>query len=309
MEPATPTRGRVTIDTGAGTISLTPLFPTMGAVVGGVDLREALAPPIRQALYEAFLVYGALLFEDQELSVEDEERAFQCFDGIDTANPSVYGKDFRVEGHPAIRVLSNKVAPEGRIGIVMGKQGPEWHCDGTSSPRQPVASQLYCLEANEVGGDTLFAHGAVAYELLPGELRARLESMVCVYNSDHLQKKLAVYDSREIELSGAPDVEHPLVLVHPETGRRAIYFAGGELVDIKGLNEQERLAVIAELSEHLFTNPHLTYRHRWQPGDLLVWDNRTVIHSATFYNYEGHPRLLHHICGSGTELEASGVAR
>jgi taurine dioxygenase len=307
MDPDPPTRGRVTIDTGAGALSIRPLFPTMGAVVDGVDFARPLASPVRRALYEAFVVYGALLFEGQELSLEHEEQAFQCFDGIDAGN--LYGKDFRIEGHPAIRVLSNIVRPEGRIGIVMGKQGPEWHCDGTSSPRQPVASQLYCLESNDVGGDTLFAHGAVAYETLPAELRARLDPMVCVYNSDHLQKKLSVYDSREIQLSGSPDVEHPLVLTHPETGRRAIYFAGGELVDIKGLGETERLAVIEELSQHLFTSPHLCYQHHWAPGDLLVWDNRTVIHSATFYDYEGHPRLLHHICGSGRELDPSAVGR
>jgi taurine dioxygenase len=295
----------VTVQTGDHQLSFRPLWPTFGAIVSGIDLAEALEPATRRALYEAFLVYGALLFEDQDLDPAAEERAFTCFDGIDPTN--LYGKDFRLESNPAIRILSNIVKPEGRIGIVMGKQGPEWHCDGTSSPRQPVASQLYCLESNDVGGDTLFASGAVAYETLPESFRRRLDPMVAVYNSDHLQKKLAVYDEREIQLSGSPDVEYPIVLAHPETGRRAIYFAGGEMVEIKGLSEEERVQVVAQMSDHLFNANHLAYSHHWVPGQLLVWDNRTIIHSATFYNYAGHPRLLHHICGSGQELSATGV--
>ena len=125
--------------------------------------------------------------------------------------------------------------------------------------------------------------------------------MVAVYNSDHLQRKLAVYDQREIALSGAPSVEYPIALPHPETGRRGLYFAGGEMVEILGLSETERLAVVEQMSRHLFDYEGLSYRHHWRPGDLMVWDNRRVIHSATLYDYEGHPRLLHHICGAGRQ--------
>jgi taurine dioxygenase len=276
---------------------LRELSTGFGAVVEGVDLSNRLSDTTRRDLEAGFLRYGALLFEDQALTPEDEERAIGYFDRMEAAN--LYGKEFRIEGHPAIRVLSNIVTPSGRIGIVMGKQGPEWHCDGTSSPHQPVASQLYCLESNEVGGDTLFADSAMAYDTLPCDFRVRLDSMIALYNSDHLQRKLAVYDEREIQLSGAPSVEHPIVLPHPETGRRCLYFAGGEMVEILGLTEVERVAVVEQVSRHLFEYPGLTYSHRWCPGDLMVWDNRRVIHSATFYNYDGHPRLLHHICGAG----------
>lgn len=298
---APPRRARPLAHTSVGELSFTALWPTLGAEVDGIDLSRPIPDDARRKLYQGFLVYGMLLFHCPNLTFEDEERVFRCFDGIDPSN--LYGRDFRIEGHPAIRVLSNIVRPDGRIGIVMGKQGPEWHCDGTSSPRRPAASQLYCLESNDVGGDTLYAHGAVAYETLAPQVRERLDRLVCVYNSDHLQKKLSVYDQREIQLAGSPDVEHPLVLTHPETGRKTLYFAGGDMVAIKGVREAERVALIQKISTHLFDHPHLTYRHQWRSGDLLVWDNRTVIHSATLYDYEGFPRLLHHICGSGCRSE------
>jgi len=278
-------------------LSMRPLAPNLGAVVSGLDLSLPVGAEFRRVLYEAFLVYGALLFEGQDLTPDDEERVLGYFDRLQTTNR--YGTDFRLDGHPAIRVLSNMVTETGRVGIVMGKQGPEWHCDGTASFRQPVASQLYCLESNDVGGDTLFADGAVAYETLPDELRARLDPLIAIYNSDHLQRKLGVYDQREVQLTGAPDVDYPIVLVHPETCRRSLYFSGGEMVAINGLSEEERMAVVEAMSNHLFDHPGLAYRHHWRRGDLMLWDNRRVIHSATFYDYDGHPRLLHHICGAG----------
>jgi taurine dioxygenase len=284
-------------------LSMRPLAPNLGAVVSGLDLSLPDAAEFRWALYEAFLVYGALLFEGQELTPDDEERVLGYFDRPQKTD--LYGNDLRLDGHPAIRVLSNLVNETRRVGIGRGRQGPEWHCDGTASFRQPVASQLYCLEANDVGGDTLFADGAVAYETLPDEFRARLDPLVAVYNSDHLQREPAVFAQREVQLSGAPDVDYPIVLVHPETCRRALYFSADEMVAIIGLSEEERNAVIEALSSHLFDHPGLAYRHHWRPGDLMVWDNRRVIHSATFYDYDGHPRLLHHICGAGRGIVTS----
>jgi len=279
-------------------LSMRPLAPNLGAVVSGLDLSLPVGAEFRRVLYEAFLVYGALLFEGQDLTPDDEERVLGYFDRPQTTD--LYDTDFRLDGHPAICVLSNNVTETGRGGIVMGKQGPEWHCDGTASFRQPVASQLYCLESNDVGGDTLFADGAVAYETLPDEFRARLDPLIAVYNSDHLQRNLAIYEpAGGAALFGAPDVDYPIVLVHPETCRRALYFSGGEMVAIIGLSEEERLAVVEAISSHLFDHPGLAYPHRWRPGDLMVWDNRRVIHTATFYDYDSHPCLLHHICGAG----------
>jgi taurine dioxygenase len=282
-----------------GPLAFSPLWPTWGAVVEGADLSTALEPETVASLRQAFLTYHALLFPRQDLRPEEEERSIGYFDVVDTSG--VYGRHFRVDGHPAIRVLSNIVDGERRLGIVMGKQGPEWHTDGTSSATAPAASQLYCIEANAVGGDTLFANGHLAYESLPAATRRRIDPLVAVYNSDHLARKLAVYDSREPDLSGAPDVRWPIVMPHPVTGRRGLYFSGGDMVRIEGLSEDERLVLIEELSAHLFSRPHLSYQHHWQPGDVLIWDNRSTLHSATAYNYEGHRRLMHHILGSGRD--------
>jgi alpha-ketoglutarate-dependent taurine dioxygenase len=275
------------------------LWPTFGAVVEGADLSRPVPPDVAGALYDAFLLYHGLLFTAQDLTPAQELSALRCFDELPSEGAS-YGTQFRLGEAPLIRVLSNKVRDDGeRVGIVMGKQGPEWHTDGTSMTRYPIASQLYCLESNSRGGDTLFANSHLAFETMSPAARRRLCALNATYNRDHLQRKLAVYDSRPLELTGAPDVSWPLVLEHSSTGRAAFFFAGGEMTRIDGLSEDERLAVMAEISEHLFASPHLLYRHAWQPGDLLVWDNRSVLHSATFYDYAGHSRLLHHAVGAG----------
>lgn len=282
-----------------GEVSFAPLWPTFGAVVEGVDLSGPVPPALAEVLYEAFLLYHGLLFTGQDLTPEQELRALACFDQLPDGS-AAYGTQFRLPDQPLIRVLSNKVDDHGqRVGIVMGKQGPEWHTDGTSMARYPVASQLYCLEANRVGGDTLFANSHLAFETMPADARRRMAGYVCTYNRDHLQRKLAVYDSRPLELTGAPDVQWSLVIEHAVTGRPAFFFAGGEMTEIDGLDEAQRLRVVAEITDHLFANPHLCYSHAWEPGDLLVWDNRSVLHSATFYNYAGHSRLIHHAIGAG----------
>jgi alpha-ketoglutarate-dependent taurine dioxygenase len=289
----------VVIDHSGGQIAFHALWPTFGAVVEGVDLSEPVTAEVSAILYDAFLLYHGLLFTDQQLTPAEELRAVTHFDQLPDSGAQ-YGKQFRLQEEPLIRVLSNKVDDAGdRVGIVMGKQGPEWHTDGTSMTRYPIASQLYCLESNPVGGDTLFANSHLAFETLPPATRSRLAPLMATYNSDHLQRKLAVYDSRPLELSGAADVEWPLVLEHSTSGRPAFFFAGGEMTQLAGLTEQERLDVVAEISDHLWASPALTYRHAWRPGDLLVWDNRSVLHSATFYDYAGHPRLLHHVIGAG----------
>lgn len=282
-----------------GEVRFSPLCPTFGAVVDGVDLSEPVPPAVAGVLYDAFLLYHGLLFAGQALTPEQELWALACFDQLPDGNTS-YGTQFRLPDQPLIRVLSNKVDEQGaRVGIVMGKQGPEWHTDGTSMQRYPVASQLYCLESNAVGGDTLFANSHLAFETMPAATRRRMAGYICTYNRDHLQRKLAAYDSRPLELTGAPDARWPLVIDHPVTGRAAFFFAGGEMTQIDGLSETERLGVVAEISDHLFTHPHLCYSHSWEPGDLLVWDNRSVLHSATSYNYAGHDRLIHHAIGAG----------
>jgi len=289
----------VVIKTREGELSFRPLWPTFGAVVDGVDLSQPVPADVARALYEAFLLYHGLLFTAQDLTAAQELSALRCFDELPDAGAS-YGTQFRLAEAPLIRVLSNKVDDDGqRLGIVMGKQGPEWHTDGTSMARYPIASQLYCLESNSVGGDTLFANAHLAFETMSPATRARFSPLNATYNRDHLQRKLAVYDSRPLELTGAPDVSWPLVMAHSATGRSAFFFAGGEMTKIDGLSEDERLAVMAEISEHLFSSPHLLYRHAWEPGDLLVWDNRSVLHSATFYDYAGCSRLLHHAVGAG----------
>jgi taurine dioxygenase len=210
---------------------------------------------------------------------------------------------FGVPGFPQIQIVSNIEVNGKAIGYT-NKRGMEWHSDLSGMPVMPKASLMYAIEVPEHGGETYFANGHLAFETLPAERRAFLDGRTSRFSWTHLQRWLAEASAGGWEPHDAdtaaihPDVIRPLVRVHPVTGRKALFVSEREIVEISGLDEKETRALLDELVEHMTSTPHVLYRHTWSPRELVVWDNRCLMHSVCPYNYDGQRRLMHQLNGA-----------
>ena len=272
------------------------LGPDLGAVVSGVDLAAPLDDAGFSELRAAWLDHGGLLVVRDQALTPDQQVAFArrfgpLFGEADQFQASV--QRYLLPGQPALYRVSNKVedgVPQGRA-----RAGDYWHSDVSFRARPAAASLLYAIELPESGGDTLFADMCRAYAALPAALKARLAGLEAVHDFQVSARSSGTYDSAQLEardFDGANRAVHPVVITHPETGRRAIFVNPGFMAAVVGSAPAESTALLAELQAHA-TRPEFVTRHKWRLGDLVIWDNRSLMHHAVV-DYEGRgARYLH----------------
>ena len=180
--------------------------------------------------------------------------------------------------HPEITLLGvNKFAADGTLDMAIYRRGAEgWHTDGAYDAEPFKATQLYALAVPSRGGDTFFASMYAAYDALPPRLRQRLEGRLGAFAYGGRRKAVALLNEEDRDWK---PVFHPIIRVHPETGRKALYFDPGKILSIDGLDERESDALIEELTGYMI-QPDGQYRHRWCRGDIVIWDNRCSYHRA-----------------------------
>ncbi|OLC76695.1 MAG: taurine catabolism dioxygenase TauD, partial [Acidobacteria bacterium 13_1_40CM_4_65_8] len=248
-----------------------PTDAVLGASVEDVDLR-ALDSEIFAAIHRAWLDYQVLLFRNQALTDEDLVAFSRRFGDLDEAPVQETGRRF-VEGHPEIYVVSNVVQDGLPIGS-LGSGEAVWHTDMSYLPDPPKASALYALEVPPHGGDTSFCSMYAAWDELPDRLRHRVDGLRVkhdgTYNSGGYARQ-GVTPTDDPRTS--PGTFHPLVYVHPETGRRSLYLGRRRNAYIEGLSLDDSGALLDEIWAEA-TRESLTWRHAWRVGDLVLWDNR-----------------------------------
>jgi taurine dioxygenase len=266
----------------------------MGAEISGADLSKPLPDGAFGEIREALHRHHVLTFRSQVL---DAQRflAFACRFG--PPEPHVLDQYHHPE-IPDILILSNVVKDGKPAGLADG--GTYWHSDYSYLAIPARATVLYSIEVPEIGGDTLFADQEQAYEDLPASMKKRIDGMVTlnVYgNRDDLD--LASRTSappptdEQKERRGATLIRHPLVRCHPYSGHKALYSVSGTSFAIEGMPDDEGLALLRELAAHS-TQPKYRHSVKYGVGDLVVWDNASVLHSATLTN-PSHPRTLYRV--------------
>jgi taurine dioxygenase len=246
----------------------------IGAEVCGVDVKTMDEAAFAR-IYQAWLDYNVIAVRDQDLSMADYLAYSRRFGQV-VAHPS---KSTRFSEYPEITLLgANKFGPDGKLNMSIYKRGGEdFHTDGSYEKEPYKATQLYATAIPTIGGDTLFASTYAAYEALPQPLKQRLEGLYGAYIYGG-PKRISIELLDEKDRNAAP-VLHPLVRIHAETGRKALYFDPNKLLRIEGLTESESSALIAELRGYM-VQPHAQYRHKWRKGDIVIWDNRCSYHKA-----------------------------
>ena len=266
----------------------------VGAEIRGVDIatiRDEGCAAIRAALGE----HGVLFFRDQELSPE-QHIAFAERIGVININRFFTP----VEGYPMIAEVRKE--PDQQINI-----GGSWHTDHSYDEAPALGSILYALDLPEQGGDTLFASMVAAYAALSPGLKDTLEQLSAVHSSRHVfgagAEASRVMSGRLHNADNATqDVVHPIVIRHPDSGKKVLYVNPGFTVGIDGWRREESKPLLEFLYQHAM-RPEFQIRFRWEPGSIAFWDNRATWHYA-LNDYPGERRLMHRITIEGVPLSA-----
>jgi taurine dioxygenase len=254
-------------------MNVTLLTNNTGAEVRGIDLSRPISETDKATLNRAFVEHSVLVIRDQRLAPQQVVAAVGLFG---TIFPQ-HNTRFALPDCPQIHYLSNQDRfADGRRYI----PGEGWHTDHSNDARPPKATVLHAVELPDKGGDTQFANMASAYSALPQATQERIDGLLAihVYQSSHSARRLMpLSDANKERIPNA--VLHPVVRTHPESGRKAIYINPIRVEGILGLDHKEALPLLAELLEHA-TAERFQYRHQWRPGDLVMWDNRCLLHKA-----------------------------
>jgi len=252
-----------------------PTGAALGADIEGVDLAGALPPETVTAINQAWGEHLVLRFRGQKLSDDDLMRFSRLFGDLDWA-PVAATKD-APEGRDYIMVVSNVVENGQPIGQ-LGAYEAIWHTDMSYVAEPPSASALYSLEAPPSGGNTGFCNMYRAYETLPAELRRRIEGRVCRHDASRNsagELRRGFVDTADA--SQTVGAEHPIVRTHPVTGRQALFLGRRRNAYIPGLPLAESEALLDALWAYA-TKDEFTWYQQWRAGDLILWDNRCVMH-------------------------------
>jgi taurine dioxygenase len=256
-----------------------PLTPKLGAQIVGVDLTRDIDDVTFAAIYAAFLRYQVLLFGPLDLPPARQVAFGRRFGEVQVHVMNQYHAD----GFPELYRLSNLNEHGKPNGRHPDRGTLAWHTDGSWKPVTGQATIIYGEVVAGEGGDTQFCDMYGAYERLDAAWKARVDTMRAVHNLDFSRtRRHGEEPMTAAQRAATPPVDHPVVRTHPETGRDCIYL-GDHAESIVGLPYDEGRALIEELNA-LAVYPDLTYTHRWKVGELLVWDNRCVMHRATPYD-------------------------
>ena len=271
-------------------ISVTPQPAPCGAAVQGIDLRDPLGESQIAAIRAAWLRHQVLAFPGQELSLDDLER-FAATIGPFGTDP-YFGS---VPGHPHVAQVRRDADETTKI------FAEAWHSDWSFLSPPPQATLLYGNVIPLTGGDTLFANQYDAWEALTPAMKTLLRDKLGLHSARRGYARDGMYGEKDkgrsmairYDDSALATQRHPIARVHPETGRTALYISPGYTIGIDGISEAEATPLLMELFAHQ-VREEFVYRHHWQAGMLLLWDNRCLVHAATG-GYQGHARLLHRI--------------
>ncbi|MDP6350661.1 MAG: TauD/TfdA family dioxygenase [Alphaproteobacteria bacterium] len=271
-------------------VSVTRLQPDFVAEIGGLDLRRGTDDETFDTVLAAFHEHPVLVFHDQNIG-DAQQIAFSRRFGVLERNVTD-----GLGGPPEIANLSN-VEADGTLAVAGGDRdkflsgNQNWHSDSSFKSVPAMASILSGREVPPEGGGTEFTDMRAAWDALPADRQAELERRTAEHSFLYSQGKISVDLMSEEEVAAVPPVHHPLVRIHPETGRKALYI-GRHASHILGRPVADGRALLAELLAEA-TRPELVYRHRWRQHDLVMWDNRMVLHRGRAWDGSRYARVMH----------------
>jgi taurine dioxygenase len=257
---------------------ITNLHSALGAEVTGIDLAKPLSRADADDIEAAWRERLVVVFHGQNLSDPQLIAFSKNFGELDPPGPNPYGEPFNKE-HPELNVISN-VKENGKPIGNLGDGEAVWHADMTYVDVPPKAALLHALEVPppEAGGNTYFANMFAAYEALPPELKRAAEGKIAVHDASRNSAGMLRKGYSEVtDVRQTVGAHHPLVRTDPTTGHRALFLGRRPNAYVLGLTVPESEALLDTLWDHA-TQPHFAMCHEWRIGDLMMWNNLSVLH-------------------------------
>jgi alpha-ketoglutarate-dependent taurine dioxygenase len=276
-----------------------PLTPTIGAEIRGLDLSKPLSDETVEEVRQVWLSHVIAVFPEQQVD-DDQHIAFsRRFGELELINMSALQMDGRPEIYEATNLdrHGNIMVDDDPV-LAINRGNQKWHSDSSFKRVPATASILRAYIVPEEGGETEFANMAAAYDALDDAKKERCDGLIAVHDFYWSRREINEKTFSQAERDAIPPVRHPLIRVHPETGRKAIY-AGSHAREIEGMDLEESRELIDSLIEH-GTSPQFTYRHKWKVGDMVLWDNRAALHRGLAFDDTKVKRRLHRTTIAGT---------
>lgn len=272
------------------TLTVTPLTDCLGAEITGVDLSKPVSDADVAAIEQALTDHLVIVVRDQSLDPEQLLAALRLFG--DTMEQHL--SDMLMDDHPEIAVLDSRTSPVGSDGEALPLGSRDWHTDHTNHAKPPKMTALYAVALPKSGGgDTGFANMHAAFEALPAARQSELAKL----KTHNKIEDYAYVNPADKERFGKVQI-HPLVRTHPVTGKKAIYIHPGKTVQFDGMAPDESHALIDELMDEVI-RPEVSYRHKWHKGDLVIMDNRALLHIAHRDYDPSEGRIMHRVILAG----------
>ncbi len=281
-------------------IKIRNLNAALGAEVDGIDLSGAIPPADIDAIETAWRERLVVVFHDQSLSDPQLIAFSQNFGELDPPGPNPYGEPFNKQ-HPELNVISN-VVENGKPMGNLGDGEAVWHADMTYVEVPPKAAMLHALEVPppEAGGNTYFANMFAAYETLPAELKKAVEGKTAVHDASRNSAGLLRKGFKEVsDVRETVGAHHPLVRTDPNTGRKALFLGRRPNAYVLGLGVAQSEALLDALWAHA-TEPRFAMCHEWKVGDVLMWNNLSVLHRRAPFDPKTR-RVMHRSQIKGNE--------
>jgi len=253
-----------------------------------------------EAIHRAFLDHGVIVIRDHPLMPEAQLAFSRHFGPLMGRRPSTPDKVL-MPGQSEIVVLSNRKKDGENVGIT--DAGRYWHSDLCFEEEPNLGTIVHAIEIPPEGGDTLFADLEQAYSTLPGDLKRRIEGKRAAHTfRKHYLEIMAEGSPRPLltpeQFTALNETYHPIARTHPDTGHKTLFINPGHTTHIEGMDEAESQELLDALFEHCL-RPEFIYRHKWQVGDTVVWDNRRMMHNAEPYDMTRYTRHMHRTCIHG----------
>lgn len=265
-------------------MQINKLSDILGAEITGVDLSRPMDEPTTDAVRQALLDHQVLIIRDQTLTPDQQVAFSQNFGTLEVPANAQH----TTEETELVMILSNEIRPDGTaVGVVDG--GDFWHSDSSHIAVPSKITILQSVKNPARGGDTEFCNMYAVYESLPDALKAKIHGKLGIHHvSKTRNKRVTISPDRpgakdfyETQAKERPDVVQPLVLAHPETGRKSLYCSPRFTIGIEGMTEEEADPILEELFSYITDRKRRWhYRHKYQENDLVLWDNRCLCHRA-----------------------------
>ena len=298
------------LDTAEG-LRVTRNHPLIGTRVEGVDLSASLSAETIATLHALWMEHPVLIFPRQAITDQQHIVFGRRFGDLEM-HPSLA---LRGSANPEIYRVSNvneagNIIPPSNTEWQYLSQSWRWHTDSSFRKNPSTGSILHGIEITREGGRTLFANMVAAWADLRAETKARIADLMVIHDHDYILSLSPLLAQRKDKgtYESLPPVHHPLVRVHPVTGRRSLFLSPHTMVNVVGMDPSEGRALLDELIAHA-TQSRYVYQHSWEPHDVVMWDNRCTMHSVEPFDNANVRRIMHRVTLAGDGRGASNSLR